>query len=133
MPTKAKTLRQRRGRPAEHRGSAAARGYDAAWRKARAAQLRGEPLCRFCGDLATVADHARPLNQGGARLDPANLRRRLRRMPCEDHRQPAPHRAERDAGRLKPSRGGFRMRRGARLARPARAAAIRRGPLLDVR
>ena len=75
-----------------HRGSQhqdyarARRGFDeelgfyrsAAWRSARAALLREEPLCRACragGRLApaTVVDHVRPIKDGGARFDPANL------------------------------------------------------------
>jgi hypothetical protein len=37
----------------------------AAWRKLRAAQLAGEPLCQLCSDrgyttLATIADHVEP-------------------------------------------------------------------------
>jgi 5-methylcytosine-specific restriction protein A len=75
-----------------HRGSQhqdyarARRGFDeelgfyrsAAWRSARAALLREEPLCRVCragGRLApaTVVDHVRPIKDGGARFDAANL------------------------------------------------------------
>lgn len=45
--------------------SAAARGYDHAWRKRRDDQLRAEPLCRKCmargeARIATVADHITP-------------------------------------------------------------------------
>jgi len=47
------------------RGGADARGYDARWRKARAAFLQKHPLCRQClreGRLtpATVVDHILP-------------------------------------------------------------------------
>ena len=47
------------------RGSAAKRGYDAEWRRARTAFLMEEPLCRHCLDLkkltaATVVDHIKP-------------------------------------------------------------------------
>ena len=47
------------------RGSAAARGYDERWRKARAAFLQKHPLCEICraeGKLvpATVVDHIIP-------------------------------------------------------------------------
>lgn len=47
------------------RRSASARGYDWAWQKRRAAQLREEPLCRMCDQdgrvtAATVADHITP-------------------------------------------------------------------------
>lgn len=45
--------------------SAAARGYDYAWRKRRADQLRAFPLCAYCLEdgiarVATVADHITP-------------------------------------------------------------------------
>ena len=74
-------------RGAQHRDyGRARRGFDeelgfyrsAAWRSARAALLREEPLCRACragGRLApaTVVDHVRPIKDGGARFDPANL------------------------------------------------------------
>ena len=76
-----------RHRGAQHRDyGRARRGFDeelgfyrsAAWRSARAALLREEPLCRACragGRLApaTVVDHVRPIKDGGARFDPANL------------------------------------------------------------
>lgn len=38
------------------RGTAAQRGYDARWRRTRAAQLRRQPICP-CGSLATDVDH----------------------------------------------------------------------------
>lgn len=52
--------------------SAASRGYDHAWRKRREAQLRTEPLCRYCAQEgrvtpATVADHVTP-HRGDAAL-----------------------------------------------------------------
>ncbi len=48
-----------------HRGSAAERGYDSRWRKARDAYLAKHPLCAECeraGQLtqATVVDHIIP-------------------------------------------------------------------------
>lgn len=47
------------------RSSAAARGYDRRWRKARARYLRTHPLCVHCDALglvtpATVVDHVVP-------------------------------------------------------------------------
>ena len=47
------------------RPSAAARGYGARWRRARAAYLACHPLCRHCGaqgrlEPATVVDHVVP-------------------------------------------------------------------------
>ncbi|MRV72551.1 HNH endonuclease [Duganella sp. FT92W] len=49
----------------EQRGSAAERGYDNAWAKARAAYLAKHPLCVTCckegrSVAATVVDHIRP-------------------------------------------------------------------------
>ena len=72
QPTKPKR-RHTRPRESPHR-----RGYGAAWRKARAYQLRTEPLCRHCATIgrvepATEVDHVVPIRRGGARLDPANL------------------------------------------------------------
>lgn len=45
--------------------TAADRGYDHAWRKRRADQLRAHPLCAYClvqgqARIATVADHITP-------------------------------------------------------------------------
>lgn len=53
-------------RPRDERPSPSARGYDAAWRKRRAAYLLAYPLCAFCGALATEVDHVIPLRRGGA-------------------------------------------------------------------
>ena len=60
------------------RGSAASRGYDARWRKARAAYLAQHPLCVECArqgqvTAATVVDHILP-HKGDDRLfwHPAN-------------------------------------------------------------
>ena len=45
----------------KERGSAAERGYDARWRKARLSFLRDNPICNDCRDeLATVVDHIIP-------------------------------------------------------------------------
>jgi 5-methylcytosine-specific restriction endonuclease McrA len=44
------------------------------WRRIRKLQLAREPLCRMCGRTATDVDHIRPLADGGAFDDPANLR-----------------------------------------------------------
>jgi len=49
----------------ERRGSAAERGYDSKWTKARAAYLRKHPLCVYCRredrlTAATVVDHITP-------------------------------------------------------------------------
>ncbi|MCZ8518872.1 HNH endonuclease signature motif containing protein [Paenibacillus mucilaginosus] len=47
------------------RGSAASRGYDAKWRKARTRYLQEHPLCQSCMEqgrltVATVVDHIKP-------------------------------------------------------------------------
>ncbi|WP_016738784.1 HNH endonuclease [Bacillus sp. FJAT-27238] len=49
----------------QERGTAAKRGYDARWRKARARFLASNPLCRHCFEqgkviAATVVDHITP-------------------------------------------------------------------------
>jgi 5-methylcytosine-specific restriction protein A len=61
------------------RGTAAARGYDSAWQRRRLEVLeRDDWTCRIggprCRVSATTVDHIIPLSEGGARLDPANLR-----------------------------------------------------------
>jgi len=55
----------RRKRVAASRPTAAGRGYDGRWAKARIGFLRKHPLCRSCDDLgvttaATVVDHVTP-------------------------------------------------------------------------
>lgn len=42
------------------RPDAAQRGYDGAWRKARAAFLAAHPTCVRCGAPSTVVDHVQP-------------------------------------------------------------------------
>lgn len=60
------------------RQSAAARGYDAHWRRARARYLQAHPLCVMCRaagryTAATVVDHIRPHQGDRARFwDRAN-------------------------------------------------------------
>jgi 5-methylcytosine-specific restriction protein A len=49
------------------RGSAQARGYDAAWRRLRAEHLALEPDCACgCGQVATDVDHILPRRLGGS-------------------------------------------------------------------
>src|SRR5438093_948818 len=61
------------------RNDPAERFYSTAeWQKARAAQLRSEPLCRVCAaagrlTAASVVDHVVPVKQGGAIWDSENL------------------------------------------------------------
>lgn len=42
------------------RGTAAQRGYDSAWVRARKAYIIRHPLCAICGAPATDVDHIRP-------------------------------------------------------------------------
>lgn len=51
------TRRRAATRKPDTRPSAAARGYDAKWRRTRAEHLRLEPTCRVCGAAATHVDH----------------------------------------------------------------------------
>lgn len=67
-PTRAEADRER--------GSAAARGYDAQWRKVRLAVLADEPLCRMCAEAGSVTaardvDH---VDGDATNNDRANLR-----------------------------------------------------------
>ncbi len=62
----------------DRRPTAARRGYDATWRRVRAAYLRAQPFCEACEregrtTAAQLVDHIVPLRSGGARLDPSNL------------------------------------------------------------
>ncbi|UYQ70654.1 HNH endonuclease [Pelagibacterium flavum] len=55
------------------RPSAAARGYDAAWSKARATHLARHPYCA-CGERATLVDHIVSIRKAPhRRLDPTNF------------------------------------------------------------
>ena len=74
-------------RTPEGRGTAAERGYDAAWRRFRKWFLSQHPLCCFredprhrheCGIAASVVDHVVPL-PAGPRLDERNCRPVCRR------------------------------------------------------
>lgn len=62
----------------EQRGTAAQRGYDGRWQRVRLMYLRAHPLCAECGrrgqvTVADMVDHVRPIADGGAVLDEANL------------------------------------------------------------
>lgn len=59
------------------RESAAARGYGSAHRRWREMVLRRDPLCVMCEKVgrvepSVIADHIKPLAQGGAPFDMAN-------------------------------------------------------------
>jgi len=47
------------------RGSGAARGYDALWRRNRARFLKYHPVCECCGKPATEPHHRIPRRRGG--------------------------------------------------------------------
>lgn len=72
----------------QRRGSAASRGYDAAWRRLRLAFLEQNPLCLFCADTgrtvaASVVDHIITIaERPDLRLDWSNLRPLCK--PCHD-------------------------------------------------
>jgi 5-methylcytosine-specific restriction protein A len=78
MPTRAPVHGASRARPADTRPSAAARGYDADWRRFRAWYAAGHPAvcvrCQHGGPSEDMhLDHIRPLEQGGPRLDEDNV------------------------------------------------------------
>jgi len=52
--------RARKARHDRNRPTAAARGYNHQWRKARAIYLIAHPVCVMCGAPATVVDHIIP-------------------------------------------------------------------------
>ena len=62
----------------QNRGSAAARGYDRAWRKVRAIKLANDPLCERClkqgrTTAATLVHHIKPVDKyPELRLVPSN-------------------------------------------------------------
>jgi 5-methylcytosine-specific restriction protein A len=51
----------------------AKRGYDYNWQKLRKWKLATDPFCAMCNGSANQVDHILPINDGGERLDPANL------------------------------------------------------------
>jgi 5-methylcytosine-specific restriction protein A len=105
MPSRAPVHRPNRAAPRDdaeaarkaaldaRRGSSAERGYDAAWRRCRAAFLKAHPLCQ-CDDCAagalrvtpaTVVDHLVAVAEAPERrLDWSNLRAMAKR--CHDRR-----------------------------------------------
>lgn len=73
---------------AERRGSAAQRGYDSRWRKAREAFLAEHPLCAMCAARgrtvpATVVDHITP-HRGDQRLFWSSDNWQALCAPCHD-------------------------------------------------
>lgn len=84
------------GMSRNNRGSAASRGYDSRWRKARAFYLQRHPLCRMCEQIgritpATVVDHIVP-HKGDPELfwDETNWQ-----PLCKRHHDSTKQRAER--------------------------------------
>ena len=63
----------------KHRGiirdrpKTAERGYDARWRRVRAAYLKMYPLCADCGGKAEMVHHIKAIEDGGDRLSWDNL------------------------------------------------------------
>lgn len=96
MPTRPPVHRPHGYKPREQqkveydkaRGSAAKRGYDAAWRKLRLQFLSVNPLCLFCIEQkrvvqATVVDHIITIaDRPDLRLEWTNLRPLCK--PCHD-------------------------------------------------
>lgn len=80
--------RKHQARRPRQQASAAARGYDADWKRLRERVLLEEPVCRFCerrglAVAATVVDHIEPLSIApDRRLDRSNLQALC--APCHD-------------------------------------------------
>ena len=79
MPYKCKSHADRM-RPAKRtvydaeRGTAAERGYDSLWQRARLHKLAVQPLCEFCGRAAEHVHHIHTIKAApGERLAMANL------------------------------------------------------------
>lgn len=78
MPSKPPKHQPRKAIPGDGRPSAAARGYDAQWRRFRLSYLRRHPLCVECLEQqraveAVHVDHVIALEKGGAKYDESNL------------------------------------------------------------
>ncbi len=52
------------------------------WRKTRLIQLTSYPVCAMCGHIATIADHIKEINDGGAKYDLDNLQSLC--LPCHN-------------------------------------------------
>jgi 5-methylcytosine-specific restriction endonuclease McrA len=68
-----------------------------AWRHSRLKQLCDHPLCQFvmrdgseCGMIAEHVHHIQPIEEGGARRDPANLQSLCRSHHTAIHRAMVP-------------------------------------------
>jgi len=72
---------------ARERGGAAQRGYDSVWQLLRLTYLQQHPLCELCQQdglivPAILVHHIIPIKDGGARLDPSNLKSCC--QPCHE-------------------------------------------------
>jgi len=70
---------QEEKRYARERGGAAKQGYDSVWQLLRLTYLQQHPTCQDClqagkVEPAVLVHHIVPIKDGGARLDPSNLR-----------------------------------------------------------
>ena len=85
-------------------GSAAARGYDAVWRRLRNAKLDADPLCELCRPKivrATVLDHIVSFREKlELRLEWSNLRSLCK--PCHDSRTNTEQRGHAKQGQARP-------------------------------
>lgn len=117
--------KQRKAEADAGRDSAAARGYDAAWRKLRAEHLKRQPNCVVCGKPGDTVDHIKRVRDfPELRLDPRNLQ-----TMCAHHHSSTAQRQERGkAGKraFKPARPGG----GSKLS--ADALGPERGPAHDI-
>lgn len=97
--------KQRKAEADAARPSAAARGYDADWRKLRAEHLKRQPNCVVCGKPGDTVDHIKRVRDfPELRLDPRNLQ-----TMCAHHHSSTAQRQERGkAGKraFKPARPG---------------------------
>lgn len=67
VPHKPPTHKPARASLSDGRQSAAARGYDARWRRLRLCVLRARPLCQHCHrEAAAHVDHVLALAKGGS-------------------------------------------------------------------
>ena len=84
-------LRDERARYDAKRPGARQRGYDAEWEKLSKEVLQEEPICRQCKRRPSkIADHIRPIRDGGARLDRRNLQGLC--WPCHEKKKVAERR-----------------------------------------
>ena len=97
--------KQRKAAADAARASSTDRGYDADWRKLRAAHLKRQPNCVICGKPGNTVDHIKRVRDfPELRLDPRNLQ-----TLCASHHSSTVQRQERGkAGKrtFKPTRPG---------------------------